>query len=428
MKNEEGRDIPSDDVSGFLRGGIITTMACFEACVVDLLDEARDTILYTRKKCPLGWTCQDCLQLKYKHVVQEQGERPGNDAATKKRLNDTRKTKPTSLFHNWNQQYTATLGEDFLATIFETSDIKYYYPVNDDKISAVIIRNKDEVVVCAMLRLFYGIRCIMGHGSATPTLNNAGTLKDFPSCEKCAGKQPIHSIINHEDEDNFQKCDDCKKPLSILENISQLSAILDECITQMGKKRVLKKSRHFPQRETFERLSDETHGPEKKKAKSIIDKYFLDIDRINSGPGIVNENYAYFHMCRIFHWLKENERMMYVTYRVLVRINQFILVLAYRMRIAVARILMDKYKLEDGIWNVPKDEGKLKKKIEKFEKKLKERVESLQKHDSAENRMMVNNMQTIQNDYNKTIVVLIICSSFIIVCVQLSIIIFKLTQ
>ncbi len=57
----EGRVIPSDDVSSFLRGGIIGTMASFEAFVVDLLNEAYDTILFERKKCK--GTCKDCEQL-----------------------------------------------------------------------------------------------------------------------------------------------------------------------------------------------------------------------------------------------------------------------------------------------------------------------------------------------------------------------------
>ncbi len=40
------QDILSADTSAFLCGGIISTMACFEAYVIDLLDEAYDTILF----------------------------------------------------------------------------------------------------------------------------------------------------------------------------------------------------------------------------------------------------------------------------------------------------------------------------------------------------------------------------------------------
>ena len=510
-KSEDLNDmIPSDDVSAFFRGGIINTMACFEAYVVDLLDEACDTILYQRKKC-LG-TCEDCQQLRYDHVIRKKESQPLDEAKDTAKENSqqdlkkkalekekyrakdfyprikglsdeeieilekgeaeqnpqtkqskekqeifenyesmkeemtSRKTKHDVnqrnpiLLHKWNEKYSDVLSGPnyFVSSIFQGGGIKYYYPIDGNKISKVII--KDKVVVCAMLRLFYGIRCIMGHGN-DGTLNNSLTLKEFPFCEACfqQGHKQLHCITSHKNPDDsinkqkFKKCEKCQNDtLSILDNISQLSATLDTCITQMGKKKVLKKSRHFPRRETFERLANEEKA---QQAEWIIEKYDLDIDRINSGPGLVNENYAYFHMCRILHWLKENKRMMYVTYRVLVRINQFILVLAYRMRIAVAQILMEKHGLEDGIWNVPEDKEKLKKKIEKFEKKHKERVESLQKHDGAENRVVVNNMQrkcncqtTIQNDNNKTIIVLIICSSFIIVCVQLSIIIFKLTQ
>ena len=499
--------IPSDEVSAFLRGGIMFTMACFEGYVRDLLDEACDTILYQRKKPCLG-TCEDCRQLKYDHVIMDMKEttdltelfanfdddtmiksicstkdqnldlkkiaikreyertkhfRPRIDLSDDEIVNtlelsiqrkqrelegsgveqdpsalstsesimkneqllkeyvDTKKKlvrdktkldideRNPLLLHCWNDKYskllnptdqsgqgtatqsgqgTATQSDDFVKSIIQSGDIIYYYPVDDDKISKVII--KDKVAVCAMLRLFYGIRCIMGHGNATGTLNNPDTLKDFPHCKICSQKtyNDLHCIKIHmvkQDGEsiakgvgkNFKECKECRtNSCSIFKNISQLSAVFDECIKQMGKKQVLKKSRHFPRKETLERLTDET---QKMKAESIIEQYNLDIDK--EQDIIINEKYAYFHMCRIFHWLEENKRMMYVTYRVLIRINQFILVLAYRMRIAVARILMDKYKLEDRIWNVPKNEDKLKKKIQKFEENHEERIRSLQKFD-----------------------------------------------
>ena len=409
-KNEEGRDIPSDDVSAFFRGGIITTMACFEAYVVDLLEEACDTILYKRIQC--RWTCPDCLQLKYEHVktITERSEQLTDEVKLKLKAEDKFQKTNSVLLHSWNAKYEEVLGKDVVEKIFETSkDIKYNYPVDDKNISKVVI--KDEFVVCAILRLFYGIRCIMGHGNAEATLTGKnGALSDFPKCKK-----------------NSCEKNSCKKSKETLAKIYELSNSLDKCIEEQGKKKVLKTSRHFPQQATFERLSDASAS---KKALDIIVKYFPERPKENNNTIPIDENYAYFHMCRILHWLKENKRMMYVTYRVLVRINQFILVLAYRMRIAVAQILMEKYGLEDGIWNVPKDKEKLKKKIGDFEKEHEKRVKRLQKHDGAENRV-VENMQrkynyqmTFQNDMNNkqakswkdnTVIVLLIISYTLII-------------
>ena len=50
---------------------------------------------------------------------------------------------------------------------------------NNDKL-------EDESAICAMLRLFYGIRCIMAHGKSDKTLSE-GVLKEFPQCPKCEG-------------------------------------------------------------------------------------------------------------------------------------------------------------------------------------------------------------------------------------------------
>ena len=423
VKNEEGRDIPSDDISAFLRGGIITTMACFEAFVVDLLDEAYGTILYKRDKC--DGDCQKCEQLKYDHVVikhdkpaltrdltfveqklicSEQKEIQTTikeeycriyNTSTRGSKTDLEKIsmakqkvtirQAPSKFHKWSYKYSKMLlgkdakANDFVDEMFASGDLVYYYPVDDYNISRVTIDN--PFIICAMSRLCYGIRCIMAHGSAESTLSGDGVLCDFPKCTPCVGiKQNKCSKFNQHDQS--QPCaDECQKSLKTLKDIHELSNLLDECIIQKGRRKVLKKSRHFPKLETFKMA-----GVADIKAKRIIEEYNLDEKTNNAenpGGNPINQHFAYFHMFRVFHWLKENQRLMYVTYRLLLRINQFILVLAHRMRIAVARILIHKHGLDNGIWGVPKDEEELKEKIKKFESKHKKKVEDLQKNDSS---------------------------------------------
>ena len=209
--------------------------------------------------------------------------------------------------------------------------------------------DKNWEVICFMLRLFYGIRCIMAHGNATGTLDT-GVLRNFPVCPKCSGSfEPVHSLKGTTNIHDVNTCTKCQTPCSSFVNIFDLSSLLDKCIEQQGRKLILRKNRHFPRLETFESYLPQDH--DKERAKAIINGYDIkDID----ASAVVNENCAYFHMCRIYHWLEENQRMMYVTYRVLVRINQFILVLAFRMKVAVARMLIEKCKISE-VWNVKEE-------------------------------------------------------------------------
>ena len=111
---------------------------------------------------------------------------------------------------NQDEQEGDQDGEiDFVKTIFQSGGITYYYPVNDDKISKIFFT--DPVTICAMLRLFYGIRCVMGHGSAEATLiGKKGALKDFPECKKC------------------KKLRSSCRSYTTLRDMSELSDLLDE--------------------------------------------------------------------------------------------------------------------------------------------------------------------------------------------------------
>ena len=83
-------------------------------------------------------------------------------------------------------------------------------------------------------------------------------------------------------------------------------------------------------------------------------------------------SFAYFHLCRVLNWVKKKKIDMYITYRLLVRINQFIHMLAFRIHIAVAEILIRKHGLPNGTWGIKIEEdgrvGNIDEMIEKFEK------------------------------------------------------------
>ncbi len=81
-------------------------------------------------------------------------------------------------------------------------------------------------------------------------------------------------------------------------------------------------------------------------------------------------------MRRVYYWLKEKKRNMYITYRMLVRVNQFIHMMAYRMYLAVTQVLIRDFKLPNEFWGIKKEE--IGDKISEFEKNHKEIVEKTQ--------------------------------------------------
>ena len=101
----------------------------------------------------------------------------------------------------------------------------------------------------------------------------------------------------------------------------------------------------------------------------------------------------YYHISRIAFFASKLEKRMYITYRLLVRINQFVLLLAFRIKLAVAKYLVEYSKkengkiddLKEGLWGyvVNDDEkdgnARVRKLIEEVQRKHKEKIEEIQK-------------------------------------------------
>ena len=131
------------------------------------------------------------------------------------------------------------------------------------------------------------------------------------------------------------------------------------------------------------------------KMKGELAKMSDKITELNDKPA----SFAYFHICRVLMWLKKDRKDMYITYRLLVRINQFIDMLAFRIHIAVAEILIRKHKLPNGTWGVEietknKDgsikPGNIDDMIERFEKRHKEIVKETNEESKSSTRKEIN--------------------------------------
>ena len=356
-ENKWKETIPSDLVSDYFRGGIISSMATFEAFIVDLLEEASKL---------LDADIQAKLKKLQKEKKNEKAQRP-----------------PSVLFHNWNSDYTRVLlsdeqekiGATFTDYLFRSSHkhrsqslpatpMKYTYGIQNDVYSELEIGNnqkglsfeniisqrrqqrirtrpdqindrlEDESAICAMLRLFYGIRCIMAHGISAKTLSE-GVLKDFPKCPKCQGN--LTQIALEDSMDLAIYLDNCTK------NIVDDKKEPDKKIKHERASTADHKIRRIPSKEKFEELrekfKDKLEDDEWTDVFKIIEMHFPTIVSSDKRPA----SFAYFHMARICMWLKKDKKKMYITYRNLVRINQFIHMLAFRIHIAVAEILIRKH-------------------------------------------------------------------------------------
>ncbi len=411
--NEFGEKIPNGLVSDYFRGGIISTIAIFEAFIVDLLEEACE--LCTER-------CK--LHCEYKKEAADSSKKDGGKKDGGKKQDDTKKCKKyhiipeikkqagnknpqatplTVQFHSWSSEYARVLIEgkeesaqvplqdkeidktftDYLFRSFPDSagktnptPITYTYIIEEQHYSEVKIGTRrrtvpfdeklpyrrqqrkleDEGAICAIFRLFYGIRCVMAHGNSEKTLNN-GNLKNFPYCSQCNN--------------------------TTLEDSMDLVIYLEKCITNIGPsegEKVDNDIRRIPTKVKFNEIKENFHNSleedEWTDVFKIIDKHFPT--PTNDTP--YTAAFAYFHMCRTLHWLRKTKSNMYITYRLLVRINQFIHMLAFRIHIAVAEILMKEHKLQNGTWGINIEEngnnGNIDGMIGTFEKKHKEFVKT----------------------------------------------------
>ena len=466
-EDESGKQIPTEIVSDYFGGGIISTMAIFEAFIVDLLKEA-----YNIKECKKQGCSEECKKDHPERkseisTIFKQSEGPSvtfhcwesaydrallpeecdTQEDTQEKAQKSKQKKTKKLTHKNSPKFTDYL---FRSTpehkgLDETfKQITYTYVLKNGVYSKVKIGTnrkeskdmlelkqhrqersrkrldpnefEDESTICAFLRLFYGIRCAMAHGNSETTLYEK-ILKKFPSCPTCDQHPGMTNIIL---KDSMDLVHYLYKYMDQLDKEpSDKKKIVKELITedQPNKGQDMpydasgaanRKIGKIPKKEDFEKLkgvyakgleepkgseepqseepkgleepkgSEEPKGLEKPQSEEwndvfkIIETHFADPDQ---QPLPVA--FAFFHMCRIFFYLKKKKKNMYITYRVLVRINQFIRMLAFRMHIAVAEILIRKHELPNKTWGIRIEEkkedgtisdfGNIDKKIKKFE-------------------------------------------------------------
>ena len=271
------------------------------------------------------------------------------------------------IFRKMFDKKDFSIAEEIFLVTTNRKPIEYYYPL--DKCTHAVIEISEKDTICAILRLWYGIRCISAHGMATQTFSKGGALYKFPDCEKC------HKLT--------QKVTRCKE-LQMLCNGHDLCKEIEKiCESEMPEPPESSTSVSVYRYAKIKSIPDlrKIQSSGNKKACELVDELGLKQD--GCSPGNV-----YYHISRIAFFASNLEKRMYITYRLLVRVNQFVLLLAFRIKLAVAKYLV-KYSKEEngkiddlkkGLWGyVDNDNEKVLKLIEEVQGKHKEKIKKIQK-------------------------------------------------
>ena len=84
---------------------------------------------------------------------------------------------------------------------------------------------------------------------------------------------------------------------------------------------------------------EEQNAQAKKKAVELAERHWSDPTDQEKGEYL--PAFGFYHMYCTYFFISHLQRDMYITYRLLVQINQFVLLLAFRIKLAVAKWLTD---------------------------------------------------------------------------------------
>ena len=348
---------PAHHTSDYLRGGVISTMATFEAFVGSLINEATDLVArhYDHEK-----RCQnDPCDLK-----------EINPDMCKRYSNRQKPLTPKDVtLHNWDTsnltKCTCTCAEcakthrkvyaryllnkseidrrkSLVDVILQQGEFRFSYVITGNDISQITIATgqQSKCLICIMLRFCYGVRCVMAHGDSTQTYSDGGGAL-FNFCKRCKACGCVETCITCE----------------IFKDIARLVELFNKYIDQLpDTERDEAESivRRNPNRSQFQNFRKGENGnrltrQQWDECEEIIVKYFQK--PVNNPLPVAH---AYFHMLRMYYWLEKSGRKMYITYGMFESITNFIHTLSFRMYLAVAELLINNYGLPDGVWRVEK--------------------------------------------------------------------------
>ena len=417
-------EVPKKEIFEYLRGGVISTMAVFEAFLSSIMAEAFDRIIY-KHECCCGCTCSilrecsctckcDVGSMKgleslhkstvcmhaFEHALQCDAKPSASSVAHRaqevvfgqKSLKELlvgyrdNLVDGTPLLHSFDEAFSKLFEEkkgtdkqvisDFIFSVTgqQHRPINYLYVLDDEFHSKITISDKETL--CAILRLWYGIRCISAHGVAHKTIERRdGALKDFPKCSKC-NKEGDKTLML---KDAGDLCNHLYEMLGKPDLKTIQQGDYDRTQTED-----FLKLKYLPIKSTVESIVVEEQNEQAKGKAVELAKKHWSADSPNKEKGEYPPAFGFYHMYLTYFFISNIEREMYITYRLLVRMNQFVLLLAFRIKLAVAKWLSE---CEDSkvmpelknLWGYTKDTDDLEGSIKELEAEHEERIKQIKK-------------------------------------------------
>ena len=191
LQNEDGRPVAQE----FIRGGIVRAWVAWEAYISELLEEA------FWKAIELGGTCGSAAELKAEPIRFLKENWPESDTleclaklnAKEDSLEDKLKDHLEKILRPMAPVFAGRLGinkvfsrlfdkeiEDIPSRILmmlpKNQGFECPFQFSDNTCASLVIREKDGIR--DVLRLYYGMRCVLTHGCVEKTLK--GCLREFP--------------------------------------------------------------------------------------------------------------------------------------------------------------------------------------------------------------------------------------------------------
>ena len=353
---------PSEAEMEYIRGGIVSVMATWEAFMQDIMQEALDIVIDSAGKessempfkCLFKrWPdCEKVVKRSLKNRIstlnpetvaydllleREQAEDPHWSSLLKEYLESIlRKVSPVFGGPNgidgaFSKFFCPETKLTLSNRIIALGEISYDFRINKSSTSQIKIDNVDTLI--DTLRLYYGIRCILAHGK--PAKTDTGVFKEFPKPNSAFHKaqmlfEVFSTILKSLDESTAEKHKTLAKDLDPYINdyavldVKTIKAKLKtahECSSSSDIKMILKEADNL--------LNNDEN------------KFLFEQRRYSSA-------YGYWYLYRAVYLRARNYgRETWVNYFTLVNLNEFLDAIARRLMLAIAEWLQ---KVEISAW------------------------------------------------------------------------------
>ncbi len=342
-----GKKIPTSPTKEFLQGGLVSSFAVFEWFLQEILFEfGRAIILHNgtvtvtdeelRKTIKLSSPRLWCFKVAFRQVI----ETTVNGAFEA--------NKNFELLKSFDDGHVGDVGKtDRAAAAFQ-----FYYPLANKKYSKIGLQNVEELD--CILNLWYAMRIIVAHGNvSTAFKGRTGAFKKFisvlKSAEGSARLKKIHAGLNFAHFLHYSNKVEVAPKLN-LDHPTHLEAVQWSAFAGKTTSSDELKYKNIPAIPvSVQALKTTTCCKEK---WNDLEQEFPLVFDVSDEPIttdiLLSENHGFYHIGRVAYIMYMLISDSYISYRMLIRINQFLRVLSFHIDLALRKWLFD-HKCNPGL-------------------------------------------------------------------------------